>query len=330
MNGYLKNNEYFGQIVKGYTRIGYQVLPELSYYPLKNLRIGLGGYFQKEFGDESFRYILPVFSIKYQIDSLQIIFGTLEGSLSHRLVEPLVDFEQMINDRIEEGLQIKWNKRSFYLDAWLDWQNSIKIGDPEQEEFIIGLNFRPLVFQRKETTWYLAWQNMVKHWGGQIDNSDMEGGSILASSIGISYYRHYNDRAFLKTIRSDNFYFISKGSVDVYPLEENSGRGLYLNLDIGIKDFNIMASYWFGENFFIPSGGALYQSVARNHSETGYTESTRELLFLRLMWQKQLKGGLSIGIRYEPFYDFQNHNFDDSQGLYLRYTGEFLTTTLNK
>ena len=52
--GFLKNNEYFNTIVDGYTLFGYQFQPFVSYHINKNLRMDVGGYFQKDFGNSSF------------------------------------------------------------------------------------------------------------------------------------------------------------------------------------------------------------------------------------------------------------------------------------
>lgn len=99
--GFSKNNEYFDTIIEGYTLLGYQINPFVSYHLAKNIRLDAGAYFQKDFGNQDFSTIAPTLSLKIQKKPFRLIFGNLEGSLNHRLIEPLYDFERVINSRLE-------------------------------------------------------------------------------------------------------------------------------------------------------------------------------------------------------------------------------------
>ena len=103
--GFTKNNEYFNDIADGYTLFGYQFYPSLAYFPAENVRIDAGIYLQKDFGASGFQTIAPTFSLKVKKGDWNIIFGNLDGGLNHRLIEPLYDFERVLNDRLETGLQ---------------------------------------------------------------------------------------------------------------------------------------------------------------------------------------------------------------------------------
>ena len=328
--GYARNNEYFGKTVSGYTLFGYQFKPEVCFYPLENIRLGLGGFFQRDFGDDGIQYTIPVFSITYRTDSLKIIFGTLEGTLTHQIIEPLFGFERVITDRIEEGFQVKWYRRAFYLDTWLDWQNMIRKGDEELEEFIYGLRFKPVLFRKRNMIFELDWQMILRHRGGQIDNTNLEEVLVGSSAVGFSFTTDFPQAGLISQIRSDNYYLLTKGSENAFVIDFNNGYGIYLNVNITMRNFQVMGSYWYADDFIAPAGGEIYQSISINYPEEGYYEKIRQLLFLRCMWQKEIGGGLSLGIRYEPFYDFVNNAFDSSQGLYLRYRGDFKITSLDR
>ena len=97
--GYLRNNEFKSDIIPGYTLFGYQLRPYLSYYPSSHIRIDMGGFFVRDFGEDGFSEIRPILTFKYSKRSYSFIFGTLEGALSHRIIEPIYDVENVIARR---------------------------------------------------------------------------------------------------------------------------------------------------------------------------------------------------------------------------------------
>src|SRR5690606_37428096 len=104
MLGFVKNNEYFNDIVDGYTLFGYQFSPRIVFYPEDNVRIDAGVFLRKDFGREEYYSFVPTFSIKIKQNNWKIIFGNLEGNLNHQLIEPLYDFERALDDPLETGL----------------------------------------------------------------------------------------------------------------------------------------------------------------------------------------------------------------------------------
>src|SRR5580765_8127620 len=97
--GFVKDNEYDqyrNPVITGYTLFGYQFSPTLSYHVTKNIRVDGGIYLQKDFGNSTFSTIAPIFSVKYQKKYFSVIFGNLDGSLNHRLIEPLYNFERVL------------------------------------------------------------------------------------------------------------------------------------------------------------------------------------------------------------------------------------------
>jgi hypothetical protein len=80
---FLKNNEYFGKIADGYTLFGNQFSPKFTYQPSPNISVEAGIYAWKDFGNDNFTAVQPIFTIKMQKDSAQFLFGNLEGQLNH-------------------------------------------------------------------------------------------------------------------------------------------------------------------------------------------------------------------------------------------------------
>ena len=122
--GFVKDNEYDNYrnpVITGYTLFGYQLNPYLSYHLNKHIRIDGGIFLQKDFGNSNYTQIAPTLSIKYHNRGFSVIFGNLEGSLNHRLIEPLYDFERVLNNRLENGMQVQMMRDNLFLDAWIDW-----------------------------------------------------------------------------------------------------------------------------------------------------------------------------------------------------------------
>jgi len=327
VSGYFWNNEYSSEIARGYTLFGYQFRPYLSYYPSKQLRLDVGGFFMKDFGDSSFADIRPILTIKYQKKNFSFLFGSIEGAASHRLIEPLYYLQRVINHRIEDGFQFKWISDRLFLDVWLEWVNMIQFGDDEQEEFNFGLSFSYLVYESRRLNIEIPFQFLANHHGGQIDVNDLPAETIFNAAIGFSLIFPFPNVSWFESIRTDNYF------VDYFTTEEpallpyDQGQGLFLNLSGQFKWFDIMFSYWKGDKFIAPQGTPIYQSIAMDYMQSGYTEEQRELLFIRFMFEHDFNAGLSLAFRFEPVYDFGMDKFDHMEVLFLRYKTDFL---LNK
>jgi hypothetical protein len=327
VSGYFWNNEYSSEIAPGYTLFGYQFRPYLSYYPAKSLRLDVGGFFMKDFGDSSFADIRPLLTIKYQKRNFSFLFGSLEGAATHRLIEPLYYLQHIINRRIEDGVQFKWVSDRLFLDVWLEWVNMIRFGDDEQEEFNMGISFNYRVYESENFNIEIPFQFLANHRGGQIDVNDLPAETIFNAAFGFSLIFPVRDVSWFKSIRSDNYFVDFFTTEKPVQLPYDQGQGLFLHLTGQFKWFDLAFSYWKGDKFFAPQGTPIYQSVSMDFSNNGYTEEKRELLFIRLMLEHNFKGGLSLAFRFEPVYDFGINKLDHMEVLFLRYKTDFL---LNK
>jgi len=103
---FFKNNEYFSPFAEGYTNIGFHLSPSLSYYIADKGKITAGMYVLQFSGRKESEKILPIFSFQYNINpKLKLTFGSLDGSINHNLISPIFDFEKLITNNIENGIQ---------------------------------------------------------------------------------------------------------------------------------------------------------------------------------------------------------------------------------
>ncbi len=324
-----KNNEYFNKIADGYTLFGYQWMPTLSYYPHPNVRIDAGIYLQQDFGNSAFTTVAPVFTVKVKRDKLNILFGTLEGSTNHRLIEPIYDFERLLINRLEQGIQANLQTNRLFLDAWVNWENMIYPGDSAQEEVTGGLSTSYLLSENEKYRVELPFQLFLYHIGGQIDVLDAPIRTLANMALGLNIARKMPETSKLKNI-SLQAYATSFQEFSNAQIPFDQGSAAYININFAWHSLDVMGSYWRGNNFISARGGNLYQSISTTVNTPEVIEQVRELLILRIMHRWHVFDHLTIMSRFEPHYDFQNSKFEFSHGMYIVYNTDFKLGLLNR
>jgi hypothetical protein len=323
-----KDNEYFNQIVDGYTLFGYQFNPKLIYFPSKNVRIDGGIFLSKDFGNDAFTQIAPTFSVKIKNDSFELTLGTLQGSLNHRLVEPIYNFERVIGSRLENGIQMTWNKKRFFIDQWIAWEKMQYYGSTYQEQVWGGIStvYKPIMRDKFEL--HIPLQSTAIHQGGQIDINPSPLTTLLNSAGGLTLLFRLSSTGFLKGIRADNYFVDYHDFSFVKARPYNLGHGIYSNLTFNTKLCDIMFSFWNGHHYYGIKGGDLYQSVSKAIGQPGYLEPNRELLILRILKDIRIMEGMMLSSRFEPYYDFIEKRTEFSFGLYLNYRPMFFISKI--
>ncbi|UII21243.1 hypothetical protein [Fulvivirga ligni] len=322
--GFAKNNEYFNDIADGYTLFGYQLNPNLSYQAGKFIRIEAGIYLQKDFGNDDYSEVAPTFSFRYNKNAFSLILGTLDGSVSHRLIEPLYDFENTLNRRLENGFQIKVDKESLFLDTWVDWQNMIYKGDSSQEQITGGMSVKWSPINKGNVKLTIPYQMVIYHQGGQIDANPEPLQTKGNFSSGLELTFPISEQGFVSEFKMQNYFVYSNNFSGDEDTALKAGSGIYLNASIQTRlNLNIMASYWRGSDFTCIQGGQLYSSQSSSYKNYDVVEPIRELLILRFMHQLKITDGVFFNTRVEPFFDFKNGTFEYAYGFYINYTGDF-------
>ncbi len=319
--GFFKNNEYVRTIVKGYTLFGYQFQPYLSYHVARNVRIDAGAYFQKDFGNSDISTVAPIFSVKWKSKDYSVIFGNLEGSLNHRLIEPLYDFERVMNNRLETGVQFQINREDFFADAWIDWQYMQYLNDTKQEQFVAGLSMQKRLLRLGSGALYVPLQVIARHQGGQLDNARLAIQSLVNTATGISWIQPMEGK--IKEIALSGYYVFDK---DITKTRQAylDGDGVYFNGSVTTQfGLEIMASYWQGREFMAFQGGKIYSAA----SVDGQTiQPSPNLMILRFLYNYPVADNLVLSLRYEPFYDLAYGSFQYSYGFYINYRARYFLT----
>ena len=327
--GFNKNNEYFNDITDGYTLFGYQFNPYVAYRAGEHVRLDLGVYLQQDFGNNDYSTLLPTFSIKYDDGGHYIIFGTLEHSYNHGLIEPLYDFEKGLIDRLEYGLQGVFEKEKWNLDTWLSWEKMIYPNDPNQEELVFGIASNYFVKREEQSEIKIPFQLLAFHKGGQIDTNPNSLQTVVNLATGIFIEKQLSGK--ISSWKMQHYFVGSKDFSNDPAIAFERGNALYLNASIRMRSgLEFQGSFWSGNGFVPIQGGGLYSSVSNSVKTVGLTEKNRDLFILRCFYNKRIANGLQTSIRFEPYYDLRNNQFEFSHGMYLSFTPEFFITKIKK
>ncbi|OJJ14522.1 hypothetical protein BKI52_42860 [marine bacterium AO1-C] len=319
---FVKNNEYFNDIIPGQTFFGYQLKPRFVYFAAKNVRVDAGMYVLRDFGKEQFTRVAPVFSVKFQKSNTSLTLGTLQGNLAHRLVEPMYDFDRVLTNRLENGLQIMHNGQRWYLDLWVDWQQAIDRGAPLQEEIFGGLHTYYKIINKPYLTIQIPLQFTILHQGGQEAFIAKPILNTMNLATGLQIHLGFHKTAFIQSIKLDNYVLGSQAAeVTIGQPDFDNGQAFYGNLTFETKWGDLMTSLWLGDRFNSAQGGGLYRSTGV--SDKTFTERHRDLLLVRYLRNFNISEYTRFTIRIEPSYDFNSQEIEAAIGLYVHFNPKF-------
>ncbi len=321
-SNFLKNDEYFNDIVQGYTLIGYFINPKLVYFPAKNARIEVGAHFLKYSGIDQFTKVLPTLSFHYQAGkSTEIVIGTLNGTANHELIEPIFKYEYFFTDNVENGLQFLFNTKYYKGDIWVNWQQFIFKGDSKQEIFTAGISNRFFLNgQHKLHSLSIPLQILFVHHGGQINETTKSVTTLNNYAIGLNYC--YNPvSAFIKSVSIESFYVSFKDQSSDHQLPYIRGYGLYSSATVKASYFDLSIAHWFGDFYLSAHGDPIFQSASTVYED--HVEPQRALITSRLMFEKNMLKGLDIGAGVETYFDLYNYYLDYWYMFYIHFNRDF-------
>jgi len=327
-NNFVKNNEYFGDYIEGYTMMGYTIQPTLVYYAGTHLRLKAGAHAIQYSGMDNFTEILPTFSIHAQLtDKLDLIMGGLQGDVHHKLIEPLFNPENQYTRPIENGFQFLYNSKNLWLDAWVDWEQFIFLGDDKPEKFTAGISSE-LTFTNPNSYWNISVpiQMVATHLGGQISNytEDMQSLANLATGLKL---KHKIGDGFIQDIGLSTYLASYHDLTGKSGWDFSSGTAIYPVADVTYKYGVFMAGYWRAHNFLAPKGSPLFQSTS--NYKNGYYSEYRDLVTAKLCFTKTFMKQIKFSAMVETYYDVPVKQLEYSYGINLVFTPNFFITKVN-
>ena len=304
---FMKNNEYYNKISEGYTLYGNQVHPQLIYQASPNITLAGGVFLLKEYGFDGYSQVLPTFTLKIKKGPLTMLYGNIEGAASHRLVEPLYEFERVFLERMEYGSQILLETKKFWFDGWMNWEKGIHFYADHQEELTLGTSTVTTLFGAENAFKVtIPVQAYIAHKGGQIDTVPDPVFTHINMAVGLTIvWSASSKKALIQKVEGQNYFVYNKdwSFSKKWPFLE--GKGIFLNYILKFKNgFAISGQYWNGYKFLSPHGGALYQS--ESFTNDIYIENNRKLLLMKLIHEHSLFSDIYLSTRFEPYYDLEN------------------------
>lgn len=315
-HNFLKNNEYFGDFVKGYTLIGFSFQPEFTYNLNPQLSVQAMWNVLKYHGYDDFSEYKPYMRIVFRPSrKLTVIGGYLEGNVKHEMLEPIYNPERFYTDNVENGLQLLVDANRYQGDTWLNWEKFILWGDPWKEKLTFGHHSK-LRILGTGNDWKVSLdgQLLISHRGGQIDSCEnVQLQTLENGAIGLDITKFPKFGKFDSNFRS---FSIKAMFVQYHAIDETvetpyvDGWGAYLKALLKICDFGFSCGYWDAHCFMNFRGDPLFTCVGLNLDNS---KKHRQVLFNELYYYKsfygdcfRLRGGVNT------YYDINAGNLEYS------------------
>jgi hypothetical protein len=314
---FARNTEYKSKITRGKTLLGYQLESSLKYRINESAYLKGGLWLKRDFGGMGFHQIQPIFSLHIKKKNTEVIFGNLLGTTDHELIEPMLDPEKTITDRVESGLQLRHNTSRFKADIWIDWQTMIYENSPFQEQFVAGYNTSLNLVDKKNIKGTIFSQLIAFHRGGEIDATISQNVSQYNFNQGAKL-KIFPEHGLLKSVelRADFVYYEDKST-----LVENTyidGLGQLVSLTADFNQLRFMLQYWDSHQFQSAQGDRVYHSVSRINPIL-YNTNYRKMLILRGAYEKQIADELSFLFRTQLVQDLHEQTQDVIMELFFRW-----------
>lgn len=354
---FVKDNEYKGNYVKGYTLPGVWLQPRISYQPLKNLRLEIGAHLLHFWGAEkypNFNYsrltnwqgrnvqdgfhCVPIVRAHLQLTpTLNIVIGTLYGKSNHSLVEPLYNDELNLSSDPETGVQIVWNSNHLLFDTWVNWESFIFKNDKEQESFTFGLSSRfCLSLHKRRSQWYVPLQMIFQHRGGEI-NTQAEDRIVktwvnAAVGVGVNVPLATKMPITMNFETTSCYYGQQAGTLIPF----KKGYGIYAKATAHLWHITTSLGYWYCHDYVSIHGNPLFGAIGID--EDNLLFKNPQMLTAHAELTQKLGKGFAWGVALDVFHHFntkgetnQSITYTQSKsctcfsaGLYLRACPSFL------
>lgn len=314
---FARNSEYRSRITRGRTLMGFQLESNVRYRINENAYVKGGLWLKRDFGTEGFHQVLPLFALHYRKKNTEFVFGNLMGTTDHQLIEPILDPQRIIDDRIENGLQIIHRGKELYADVWVDWQQMIYEGSPFQERFVAGYNANLIIAQKKTFTWKIHSQTTAFHRGGEIDAS-------VGHNVSLYNFNHGTQLLFEpenSILKELDFRLDFTNYEDESTFVEDTyldGVGQLVSVRANFKPIQVMAQYWDSHQYQSPEGDRIYHSVSRINPHR-HNANYRKMLMFRAAYEQSLGDNLNFLFRTQFMYDVHKKSQDVIVELYLRW-----------
>ena len=317
-NTFFINNEYTGDIVKGYTIHGFNLAPKITYIPNSKLKLSGGFNILSYYGREEMTDFIFLMTFQYKLlPKLDFVLGSINGNLNHKIIEPLFDFERLYLKNPENGIQFLWDSKKLKADLWLDWEYQIFHGDPERERFNVGLALNYELLNENGFSIEIPFQNLARHEGGQINDNDEPVVTLYDNALGLSFKKTIKK----SSISVSSYWLNYKDMSSTREQAFIDGMGSYSTIEYLSRDFDLLVGYYYADEFIAPIGDPMYQTYSR--VDPTIKEPIREIISSKFNYHKNVYQGITLGARFGAYYDLTQSNLDYYWSLVAVFDGRF-------
>ncbi len=317
---FLKDNEYAGAVMKGYTLPGFWMQLKATYQPFDYLKLEAGAHglvYSGAYKYPSYAYhdiekwkgnqyqkgthILPYFRAHLQLKSWQLVFGDIYGGTYHQLIAPLYNPEQHLTADPEFGFQAIYDSKKFHFDVWVNWQSFIFEEDSHQEAFCVGLSstYRFNDVNSSVHT-YMPFQVTLQHRGGEQDTITTNSVQTLCNgTLGFGINWNLNRRVIKRINLEADALMHWQQAGKLWP--NDTGFGAYAKAAVNFTNgIHTEGGYFIGKDFNSLLGIPYYGSVSLK--EEGLYFKRPQTFFLSVDWSKKFAKRYAVGVKADMYY----------------------------
>jgi hypothetical protein len=250
---FFKNLELTGfedAAIDGETFIGWLAPLRLRYRPHSRVHVEGGAMLGRNYGDDdSLDLVEPLLRLVYEpLPQVYVVGGSIIQT--HWMHEAILDDVQVFRDGLEQGFQVRADRRHLKHDTWINWR--VRESSARPEEFELGS-----ATQARFGGFRLDGQVLWAHVGGQKNSSERVDNNyhiLGGGSYGIS------PSSFIEEIRLAGAYIIGR---DETRQRSASGSGYEGRLTVDLRPLEgvllrLFGAWFHGDGLRARRGDPLY------------------------------------------------------------------------
>ena len=346
---FFKDNEFDGNVQRGYSLPGVRLQPRLTYTPIDEIKLELGlhatiysganKYPCYVFHDiatwkgdqyQSGAHLLPFFRATARFKSITLAVGDIYGGATHGFVEPMYNPELILTDDPEMGFQMIVDTKRWHSDLWMNWQSYIFKESSHQEAFTVGWTQNINVWKRtKEDRTHsldIPIQLVIQHRGGEQDNTKMGVQTIANGALGMGYeYKAPGNRIVTGVQAEVMALYCLQQSGNLWPFKNGPALWVKASVDF-IRDLRVTAGFFSAKDFCSLYGSQYFGTLSTKRAGGRFDGMNTGLISLE--YSRTFANAYTIGANLKA-YIYKTGSFalpaDDTHPEPYTIPGEFRT-----
>lgn len=319
---FFKDNEFDGNVQRGYSLPGVRLQPRLTYTPIDEIKLELGlhatiysganKYPCYVFHDiatwkgdqyQSGAHLLPFFRATARFKSITLAVGDIYGGATHGFVEPMYNPELILTDDPEMGFQMIVDTKRWHSDLWMNWQSYIFKESSHQEAFTVGWTQNINVWKRtKEDRTHslnIPIQLVIQHRGGEQDNTKMGVQTIANGALGMGYeYKAPGNRIVTGVQAEVMALYCLQQSGNLWPFKNGPALWVKASVDF-IRDLRVTAGFFSAKDFCSLYGSQYFGTLSTKRAGGRFDEMNTGLISLE--YSRTFANAYTIGANLKAY-----------------------------